>query len=484
MSEKSSVDRLTVFAFLLASAAIFEQAKWDRWASSPAGLIVSASAFWLFLRPRSLPALSILLLSLAWSVLQDLPWVSNHALFVAIVAMTVLAALASRMRAEGWPPDRERWFDSFAPAVRVEVILLYLWAFFHKLNAGWFDAETSCAVVLADVLGGRFGLTGAWPQEAAILAALAVEATIPLLLLVPRTRSAGVLMAVGFHWLLGIATFFNFSAAMYALLYLFLPTRSTDLLGQWLTSVRRRALRIASPAVWRRYYAWISGALLAVAMAVLLYHASWSLRPRGLRFLTEGRIDIPRSVISHGFEALWWFYGGALLVILLLLLFSHRRIDGAPEFAMRLQPLAIFPLLVLLNGAGPYLGLKTEISFSMFSNLRTEAGYANHLILDGGVRLAGYQDDLVYIESSSDEALSRLGESGYALPYFEFRSYVSRKMRASGERIRVTYVRGGRRVDVADAGREPELAEPDPWLARKLLRFRPVFTGSTTPCIH
>ena len=94
----------------------------------------------------------------------------------------------------------------------------------------------------------------------------------------------------------------------------------------------------------------------------------------------------------------------------------------------------------------------------------------------------GYQ--IVLVPSSSDEALSRLGESGYALPYFEFRSYVSRKMRASGERIRVTYVRGGRRVDVTDAGREPELAEPDSWLARKLLRFRPVFTGSTAPCIH
>jgi hypothetical protein len=192
-------------------------------------------------------------------------------------------------------------------------------------------------------------------------------------------------------------------------------------------------------------------------------------------------------LVSHGFEALWWVYGAAVLVILLLLLFSHRRIDGAPGFEMRPRLLALFPLFVLLNGAAPYLGLKTENTFSMFSNLRTEAGYANHLILDGGVRLVDYQDDLVYMESSSDEELSRLAKTGYALPYFEFRSYVSRKVRAGtagSEPIRITYVRGDRRVDVADAARERELAEPDRWLARKLLWFRPVFTGVSPPCTH
>jgi hypothetical protein len=488
MNDRVSLDRLTVFSFLLASAAIFEQAKWDRWASSPAELIVSGSAFWLVLHPRSLPALVILLLSVIWDVLQSLPWVSNHSLLAAVAAMTVLVALASRIRADGWPPEREKWFDSFAPAVRIEVVLLYVWAFFHKLNAGWFDPEVSCAVVLADVLGGRLGLPHAdWLQEAAIFAALAAEAAIPVLLLVPRTRAVGVLVAVGFHWFLGIATFFNFSAGMYALLFVFLPLRSTALLRRWLTSLRSRAFRIASPAAWRRSYAWASRALPAAAVVVLLYHATWSFRPRGSRFLTAGRLDIPRSLVSHGFEALWWVYGAAVLVILLLLLFSHRRIDGAPGFEMRPRLLALFPLFVLLNGAAPYLGLKTENTFSMFSNLRTEAGYANHLILDGGVRLVDYQDDLVYMESSSDEELSRLAKTGYALPYFEFRSYVSRKVRAGtagSEPIRITYVRGDRRVDVADAARERELAEPDRWLARKLLWFRPVFTGVSPPCTH
>jgi len=485
MNERVSLDRLTVFAFLLASAAIFEQAKWDKWASSPAALLVSVSAFWLFLRPRSLPALAILSLSVTWNVLQGLPWVSNHSLLAAVAAMTVLVALASRISVDGWPPDRERWFDSLAPAVRIEVVLLYVWAFFHKLNAGWFDPEVSCAVTLADVLGGSLGLPDAgWLQEGAIFAALAVEATIPVLLLVPRTRAAGVLVATAYHWLLGISTFFNFSAAMYALLYLFLPVRSTDLLRRWLTSLRRRAFRIASPAAWRRSYAWVSGTLLAAAMAVLLSHASWSFRPGGFRLLTQRPLETPRSSISHGFEALWWVYGGALLVVLLLLLLSHRRIDGAPGFAMRPRLLAVFPLIVLLNGAGPYLGLKTENAFSMFSNLQTEGAYANHLILGGGVRLADYQDDLVYVESSSDEELSRLAETKYALPYFEFRSYVNRRMRADEGPIRITYVRGDRRVEVADAASERELARPDRWLARRLLWFRPVFSGGSPPCIH
>jgi hypothetical protein len=248
MNERVSLDRLTVFSFLLASAAIFEQAKWDRWASSPAELVVSASAFWLFLRPRSLPGLVILLLSFVWNVLQRLPWTSNHSFVVALAATTVLASLALKVRAEGWPPDRERWFDAFAPAVRIEVVVVYFWAFFHKLNAGWFDPEVSCAVVLADVLGGRLGLPDAgWLHGGAILAGLAAELAIPVLLLFTRTRGAGVLVAAGFHWLLGIATFFNFSAWMYGLLFLFLPTGSTDHLRGWLKSLRGRALCIASP---------------------------------------------------------------------------------------------------------------------------------------------------------------------------------------------------------------------------------------------
>jgi hypothetical protein len=485
MNERVSLDRLTVFSFLLASAAIFEQAKWDRWASSPAELVVSASAFWLFLRPRSLPGLVILLLSFVWNVLQRLPWTSNHSFVVALAATTVLASLALKVRAEGWPPDRERWFDAFAPAVRIEVVVVYFWAFFHKLNAGWFDPEVSCAVVLADVLGGRLGLPDAgWLHGGAILAGLAAELAIPVLLLFTRTRGAGVLVAAGFHWLLGIATFFNFSAWMYGLLFLFLPAGSTDHLRGWLTSLRGRALRIASPVAWRRSYVLASRTMLAVAMAVLLYHASWSFRPGGFRLLTVRPLDITRSMISHGFEALWWIYGGALLVVLFVLLFSHHRTDGAPGFAMRARLLAVFPMIVLLNGAAPYLGLKTETAFSMFSNLRTEAGYANHLILDGGVRLADYQDDLVYIESSSDEELAHLSEAAYALPYFEFRSYLSRTMRRGGGPIRVTYVRGDRRVEVTDAARERELAEPDRWLTRKLLWFRPVFTGTSPPCTH
>lgn len=479
------MDRLTVFAFLLASAVVFEQAKWDGWAISPAEVVLSCSALWLLLRPRSVHALLTLLLALLWILFQRLPWVSNHYLLLAIVAATVLAALAPRLRSDGWPPDREAWFDAFAPALRLEVVLLYLWAFFHKLNGGWFDPEVSCAVLLGDVLAGRLGAPSAiWPREAAIYLGVAAEAAIPLLLLVRRTRMVGVVVAAGFHWLLGIATFFNFSAVMYALLFVFLPARSTDRLGRWLASLRKPALRVASAGGWHRAYVWTFRAFMAVAVAALLYHASWSVRPGGLRFLVPERLKDPRSALSHGFEALWWLYGGAMLVFLVLLLVERAPRGKAPGFAIKSPLLAVFPLLVLLNGAAPYLGLKTETAFSMFSNLRTEASYANHLVLGRGTRLAGYQDDLVFIESSNDDELARLGANGYALPYFEFRSYVSRRSRATGEAMRVTFIREGRRVEVADAAKEPELARPDDRLARKLLWFRPVFTGSPPPCAH
>ena len=53
------------------------------------------------------------------------------------------------------------------------------------------------------------------------------------------------------------------------------------------------------------------------------------------------------------------------------------------------------PLLVVLNGMCPYLGLKTDSSFAMFSNLRTEPGFANHLVMPHGPQPFGFQGDLV-----------------------------------------------------------------------------------------
>ena len=58
-----------------------------------------------------------------------------------------------------------------------------------------------------------------------------------------------------------------------------------------------------------------------------------------------------------------------------------------------------FIALLLFQGSQNYLGLSTAGTFSMFSNLRTEGGASNHLIMKNNpLEVFDYQKDLVYIE--------------------------------------------------------------------------------------
>ena len=73
-----------------------------------------------------------------------------------------------------------------------------------------------------------------------------------------------------------------------------------------------------------------------------------------------------------------------------------------PDFTLRPRwaPLCVVPLVVVLNGLSPYVGLKTETSWAMYSNLRTEV-HPNHFLVPASVKVFGYQDDLVEILATS-----------------------------------------------------------------------------------
>lgn len=88
------------------------------------------------------------------------------------------------------------------------------------------------------------------------------------------------------------------------------------------------------------------------------------------------------------------------------------------------------------------------------------------------------------IETSSDPELEGLARAGYELPYFEFRSYVSRRIRHDDGTLQVTFRRGGIRREAPDASRVPELRREDAVPLRKLLRFRVVSSTGPMPCLH
>jgi hypothetical protein len=135
--------------------------------------------------------------------------------------------------------------------------------------------------------------------------------------------------------------------------------------------------------------------------------------------------------------------------------------------------------LILLNGFSPYLGLKTEAAFSMYSNLRTEGPHCNHLLLPAWLKLGPYQDDLVSIHASTEDVLRQNHERGEQLVGLEFERLVGRLCRNPGAPVAVEYTRNGDRHFVTDACEAARPARPRRW-ADRFLVFRPV----TAACRH
>lgn len=490
-SQTTTIDSLTIFAFLWAAATIFHQAKWDYWALSYPDLVLSLSAYWLLFRSRSLIAFATLILVQLWATFDQLPWVSNHFLFTAFANLTILFAFVrSVFSKKGNPIDRSKLFHDFAPVVRTELIILYFWTFFHKLNTDWFRPDMSCGAALYQKLAERLAFLPAtnWILEVAIYSSLITEIAIPVLLIIRRTRVAGLIIAGAFHFIIGITGIFNFSAMLFAVLFLFVPDNFLALLREWwiCSSIRYRLLSRVSPTALHTGYRRLTRVLFAIAVAILFSQFSWKPRPPMFILATGLPPDSKRSIFSFGFEALWWVYGLALIAIFLFIIRLGKLEwqEVRKFFKLPHASFVIAVLLVFFNGLSPYLGLKTEISFSMYSSLLTEGEVSNHLIIPRTLQLASYQDELVTIIHTSDPELQLLADLGYRLPYFEFRSYVSRKAQVGMKDISVTYRLGDRERSIMRVDEDPELLQPDSFFLRKLLRFRPVPPVDKNTCNH
>ena len=173
----------------------------------------------------------------------------------------------------------------------------------------------------------------------------------------------------------------------------------------------------------------------------------------------------------------------ALVSVAVLLLGRDQTPFTRPSFrrAVRLprSVASIGVLIIFLNGFAPYFGLQTTRVLSMFSNLRTEGDRPNHLIVPASWKLAGYQDDLAEIVSSTDPTLALVADDGVALPYFELRRRLSREDRP----LQVRYRRQG---EVHEVDTRPETRsgtfEPVPWWQAKVLKFRPVDRQGPARC--
>jgi hypothetical protein len=117
-------------------------------------------------------------------------------------------------------------------------------------------------------------------------------------------------------------------------------------------------------------------------------------------------------------------YGSLGPALALAIGFGGIRFAPVPAGWWRRPALALAPVLVFLNGLSPYLGLKTEHSWAMFSNLQTEGGHWNHLFMPQSMQVFSFQDDLVRVVRSSDPYLAGDPRRDIRLVAFEMRRYL------------------------------------------------------------
>jgi len=465
MRAHSRLDRLTVFSHLWAIAGLTESARWmydgTAWFWS---WVLLPTALLLFAFPRSVACLVVWALAQVGfhALASHTPW--NHGLFIALMNVAILASVA-RVCLRGGRTDlqatRDAIFDHFAPVLRLSLILLYGFAFLHKLNWDYLNPDSSCASHVLWWLNTKYRIlpTAEWMKTVGIWSSLFVESMVPILLCFRRTIRFGLILGFAFHLALSpYGGLYGFAAAMYAVYYLFLPSSFTGDLGVRWEHVLRR-LRLES------VQAWISPLLAAVIVTtgLLVHHFRGS------------------SALGMGLG--WW---GAWVVAVAACFWREFlgafRTTPPATLVPRWLPLWAIPLLVVYNGLCPYLGLKTETSWAMYSNLRTEVR-PNHVFIPGWLKRTGYQDDLVEIVETTLPQLQRFRQNGLLLTFVEFRRICSAE---TGD-FTVTYRRNGsmRVLESADGVSSDPAATSSPgWATSTFLLFRPVDSTGPSKCRH
>jgi hypothetical protein len=378
---------------------------------TPFGFLVLGSAILLFLTRSSVLPLALYAAVQMVQCLGNMPTIPNHVMLEGSINVTILLALLVAMvRERTLLVAPETLFRLFAPPARVQIILLYLIAVLHKMNHDFFDIEWSAVTwILIDVRD-RFPV----PESpvfvfAMITIAMLFEVVIPILFMFKRTRLAGILAGLLFHVPLALHSLVivaSFTIFLMPCFFLFAPG-----------TLVRTGERID---VGLKRITGIGSGLFRIMSLLLVIAVAWSA-------LGRMGFDPPllRAAVFFctlaliGIISLWY-----LLSIGTAWFGARRRVEPSLGFLRPAPLLWLVPVILVLNGFLPYLGSKTELTFSMYSNLRVEGGVSNHLFMPGFLKFFDDQDDLVTIRSSSIKWINDRADARQLLNHHELRRRV------------------------------------------------------------
>lgn len=467
-------DGLVTFSIMWALALIFSVASHYENLTLDNGLRIAVIEYGVIgiciavlLAPRHLGLLMALAGAMAFQYAYRLPVASNNqtiAFFMNLAIVTVLGM--TWLRRSDRVAARDDAYEKLRIVARYLLAVMYFYGIFHKINTDFIDPNASCAVALYKPLVGLFGLEdNLIGRYGSIASTFILEAITLICLFWRRYFAIGLILGLVFHYVIPISAYswyMDFSSLVFALYVLSVPrevsiafyARSAELLRSFTT------LRASRAAI-----------LLLVALLLTAIALSTALRASSAPF------EVTEMMAWHSsWIVIWAVVGGVGMVVL-----CWAALESLPYQPVALPRqsawLYLIPATLFLTCLSPYLGLKTESSIAMFSNLHTEGGTTNHLLFTKPVYMAPYQRDVALLEGSSHRSTQELVNRRLGVVRFE----LERRMRNNREDW-FTFTMNGRRYERVTAATFP--LERYDLLERRLLIFKPVDYTRPKACTH
>lgn len=482
-----------LFGVLWAIATLFHLIAVGDQAEELSSAVLWCTAVIVIAFPRWPWSLALLATAQLYECVGNMPWVSNHWMTTSWVNLLVVGSIGlAWQHARHSPPSKpgepkdpggHRWPEYFFLYLRGPLLalvgVLYFYAVFHKLNYDFFDPDYSCATRLYSKLQDHVLPVlpeGPVVSTLCIVGTLVVEALIPILIALPKTRRVGVVFGIAFHTMLASIPsprYYNFSAMLIALFVACLDSRD----------VQNLFLRAQS-----RWHSWSSRSSRLRHTKISPRVLSATVVVIGFWIWGRSHIEAVQDHYADTARYLFFVYGSFIATAVASLglrpPLTEAAHSAAPPQNDRPSSMAAglrwtIPLAFFLNAASPYLGLKTELSLSMYSNLKTENHESNHAIIQRPLDIFGWQNDIVTFEDSSSKRLQRYRKKQRGWPWVEFRDYLARY-----PKYRVQYRRGGETFTVEAKVRGAKIAKRMPWWQRKFVRFRSFRVGGRQRCLH
>jgi hypothetical protein len=421
----------------------------------------------LILQPRRLGLLALLAAAMAVQYIYRLPVASNNQTIAFFMNLAIVAIVAvAWLRNSSVEGARDDAYERLRVVARYLLATMYFYGIFHKINTDFLDPNASCAVALykplTQIVGLQDNLLG---RYGSIASTFIIEAITLTCLFWKRFFAVGLIIGLVFHYVIPISAYswyMDFSSLVLAFYVLTVPrevsiafySRGRDLLQKF-----------PSPSTG-------GTAILALTLLFLLS----TLLASSLRARAEGLAISEMMAWHSAWIVIWAVVGG--VVMILLTAAALAALPYAPPRGQR-QPawIYLFPAVLFVSCLSPYLGLKTESSIAMFSNLHTEGGQTNHLVFARSLYLADYQREIATIEDSSSARMRRMADRNLGMVRLELERWMARHADDW-----VTFSLNGSRHERATATTFP-LSDSNV-LERRLLIFKPVDVARPRPCTH